>query len=360
MSEFENDMARSLKVIKNILVVFLGIVILYLLKVLSNLFLPLAFALFFAILLQPLVGLFRRKFSLNLSVVFTTIVSVIVFLALGFVFYNAVSSFIANRDQILNGVTAELKPVIDEISRLLGAEMNDDELKSYISRVIPTDKVLSMSGSFLNTISGFATELLMTILYFAGLLSAIAEYEKVIDYIMGKNGEEHSVASDTFRRVKDSISIYIKVKTIVSLLTGLGIGLVSWFFGIQYAFLWGILAFVLNYIPYVGSLIAIVPPLLIGGLTADSISEFVFLFICLEAIQIVMGSIIEPKMTGESLSINTVTILFSLVFWSFMWGTAGMLLSVPMTFLIKVILEHVSDAGFFVRLMDKKTGKELG
>ena len=353
-------MARSLKVIKNILVVFLGIVILYLLKVLSNLFLPLAFALFFAILLQPLVGLFRRKFSLNLSVVFTTIVSVIVFLALGFVFYNAVSSFIANRDQILNGVTAELKPVIDEISRLLGAEMNDDELKSYISRVIPTDKVLSMSGSFLNTISGFATELLMTILYFAGLLSAIAEYEKVIDYIMGKNGEEHSVASDTFRRVKDSISIYIKVKTIVSLLTGLGIGLVSWFFGIQYAFLWGILAFVLNYIPYVGSLIAIVPPLLIGGLTADSISEFVFLFICLEAIQIVMGSIIEPKMTGESLSINTVTILFSLVFWSFMWGTAGMLLSVPMTFLIKVILEHVSDAGFFVRLMDKKTGKELG
>ncbi len=353
-------MARSLKVIKNILVVFLGIVILYLLKVLSNLFLPLAFALFFAILLQPLVGLFRRKFSLNLSVVFTTIVSVIVFLALGFVFYNAVSSFIANRDQILNGVTAELKPVIDEISRLLGAEMNDDELKSYISRVIPTDKVLSMSGSFLNTISGFATELLMTILYFAGLLSAIAEYEKVIDYIMGKNGEEHSVASDTFRRVKDSISIYIKVKTIVSLLTGLGIGLVSWFFGIQYAFLWGILAFVLNYIPYVGSLIAIVPPLLIGGLTADSVSEFVFLFICLEAIQIVMGSIIEPKMTGESLSINTVTILFSLVFWSFMWGTAGMLLSVPMTFLIKVILEHVSDAGFFVRLMDKKTGKELG
>ena len=127
MSEIENDVARSLKVIKNILVVFLGIVILYLLKELSNLFLPLAFALFFAILLQPLVALFRKKFSLNLSVVFTTIVSVIVFLALGFVFYNAVSSFIANRDQILIGVTAELKPVIEEVTRLLGSEMNDDD-----------------------------------------------------------------------------------------------------------------------------------------------------------------------------------------------------------------------------------------
>ncbi|WP_421871088.1 AI-2E family transporter [Marinoscillum sp.] len=360
MSEINDDVARSLRVIKNILVVFLGIVILYLLKILSDLFVPLAFALFFAILLQPLVDLFRRKFSLNLSVVLTTIVSVIVFLGLGFIFYNAVSSFISNRETILSGVTAELKPIIDEVTRFVGSELKEDELKEYLSRVVPTDKVLSMSGSFLNTLSGFATELLMTILYFAGLLGAIAEYEKVIDYIMGKNGDEHSVASETFRRVKDSISIYIKVKTIVSLLTGLGIGLISWFFGIQYALLWGILAFVLNYIPYVGSLIAIVPPLLIGGLTAESVSEFVFLFICLEAIQLTMGSIVEPKMTGDSLSINTVTVLFSLVFWAFMWGTAGMLLSVPMTFLIKVILEHVADAGFFVRLMDKKTGKELG
>ncbi len=360
MSEINNDVARSLRVIKNIMVVFLGIVILYLLKILSNLFLPLAFALFFAILLQPLVGLFRRKFSLNLSVVLATIVSVVSFLALGFVFYNAVSGFISNRDEILSGVTAELKPLIDEVTRLVGSELQEDELREYLSRVIPTDKVLSFSGSFLNTLSGFASELLMTILYFAGLLGAIAEYEKFIDYIMGTKGDEkHSVASDTFRRVKDSISIYIKVKTIISLLTGVGIGLISWVFGIQYALLWGILAFLLNYIPYIGSLIAIVPPLLIGGLTATSVSQFVFLFACLEGVQLVMGSIVEPKMTGDSLSINTVTILFSLVFWAFMWGTAGMLLSVPMTFLIKVILEHVADAGFFVRLMDKKTGKEL-
>lgn len=360
MNEQTDDMARSLRVIKNILVVFLAIVILYLLKMLSNLFVPLAFALFFAILLQPLVSLFKRKFSLNVSVVLTTIFSVIAFLLIGFLFYNAVSAFVSNRDDILAGVTAELKPMIDRVTSLMGSELKEDELKEYISRVVPTDQVLSLSGSFLNTLSGFATELLMTILYFAGLLGAIAQYEKVINYIMGKNGAgEESSASDTFRRVKDSISIYIKVKTVVSLMTGLGIGLISWAFGIQYALLWGILGFVLNYIPYVGSLIAIVPPLIIGGLTATSISEVFFLFLALEGVQIVMGSIVEPKMTGDSLSINTVTILFSLVFWAFMWGTAGMLLSVPLTFLIKVILEHVSDAGFLVRLMEKKTGEQF-
>ncbi|MFY0608319.1 MAG: AI-2E family transporter [Cyclobacteriaceae bacterium] len=355
------DIARSLRVIKNILVVFLAIVILYLLKMLSDLFVPLAFALFFAILLQPLVLLFQRRFSLNLSVIFTTIVSVCGFLLVGFLFYNAVSGFIENRETILAGVTAELKPLVDRVTHLMGSELKEAEIREYISRVIPTDQVLSLSGSFINTLSGFATELLMVILYFVGLLGAIAQYEKVIDYIMGVSADkEHSTASNTFKRVKHSISVYIKVKTIVSLLTGAGIGIISWLFGIQYAFLWGILGFVLNYIPYVGSLIAIVPPLLIGGLTATSVSEFVFLFVALEGVQLVMGSMVEPKLTGDSLSINTVTILFSLVFWAFMWGTAGMLLSVPLTFLIKVILEHVADAGFLVRMMDKKTGKQLG
>lgn len=358
--EHTEEMARSLRVIKNIMVVFVSIMILYLLRELSNLFVPLAFALFFAVLLQPLVSLFRRKFSLNVSVALTTVVSVIVFLIIGFVGYNAVSGFIANRDQILEGVTEEVKPMIDWVTSQVGSEMNDEELKDYISRLVPTDQVLSLSGSFINTLSAFASELFMTILYFAGLLGAIAQYEKVIDYIMGKPADGgQSSAAGTFVRVKESISIYIKVKTIISLITGFGIGITSWAFGIQYALLWGILAFVLNYIPYIGSLIAIVPPLLIGGLSANSVSEVVFLFLVLEGIQLVMGNIVEPKMTGDSLSINTVTILFSLVFWGFMWGTAGMLLSVPLTFLIKVILEHVSDAGVLVRLMEQKTDKAL-
>ncbi len=360
MENYSEEIARSLRVIKNAVLILLGILLLYLLRELSNLFLPLAFALFFAVLLQPLVDLFRRKFSLNVSIVLTTIVSVIVFLFIGFLVYNTVSNFISNREEILEGVTDELAPITDWVTARFGSEMNEDELRKYISGLVPTEKVLSMSGSFLNTLSGFASELLMTILYFAGLLGAIAQYEKMIDYIVGKKGEEHSSASVAFRRVKDSISIYIKVKTIVSLITGLGIGVVSWLFGIEYALLWAILAFVLNYIPYVGSLIAIVPPLLIGGLTANSVSDFLILFACFEGVQFVMGSVVEPKLTGESLSINTVTVLFSLVFWAFMWGAAGMLLSVPLTFLIKVMLEHFPDAGFMVRLMDKKTGKQLG
>ena len=67
-----------------------------------------------------------------------------------------------------------------------------------------------------------------------------------------------------------------------------------------------------------------------------------------------MGNIVEPKLMGDSFSMNTVAVLFGFVFWAFLWGTAGMLLAVPLTFLFKVILENMSDAGVVVRLMEKK------
>ena len=106
------------------------------------------------------------------------------------------------------------------------------------------------------------------------------------------------------------------IKTYVSLITGLAVGLICWFFGIDYALLWGFLAFVLNYIPYIGSLIAVIPPLVLGIIAFDSVAQVLVLFACLEGVQLVIGNVIEPKWMGDSLSINTVSVLFGFVFWS--------------------------------------------
>lgn len=360
MNDNPQGVLRSLNHIKAILGVFLFILILYLLKVLADLFAPLVFALFFAILLQPMVTLFRRWFSLNVSVILTTVITVVAFLGISYGFYTAVDNFIENRDKMMGNIIEKLQPVSDQLTFVTGRRLEEGELKEYISGLIPSDEFLSLSGSFISTVSGFATELLMTILYFAALLSAIAEYERVINYVVNRREQqERTEASLIFASVKNCISIYIKVKTIVSLITGLGIGLVSWAFGIKYALLWGFLAFILNYIPYLGSLIAIIPPLLLGMLHADSISEVLFLYLALQMVQLVMGSMVEPKITGNSLSINTVTVLFSLVFWGYMWNVAGMLLAVPLTYLIKEVLQHVNGAGFMVRLMEQKTGRVI-
>ena len=344
---------RALNQIKLVLSIFLGITLLYLMMELSNLFVPLFFALFFAVLFQPLVHLFMRFLPINVSVGLTTLVTMAVFFFIGFGLFNVVQALVENSDVILDSISTDLRPFVNSYTSYVGVTFKEGELRDAVADVLQSGTFWSASGSFLSSLSGISASLLLTILYFAGLLGAITQFDKTISYLVGdsKNKEKTLV---TFHRIKDSISSYIKVKTFVSLITGVATGLVCLFFGIEYSLLWGFLAFVLNYIPYVGSLIAIIPPLVLTIIDSSSVSQVLVVFVCLEGIQLIMGNVVEPKWMGDTFSINTVSVLFGFVFWAFMWGTAGMLLAVPLTFMCKVALENMSQAQVFVRLMDKK------
>lgn len=348
------EMERSLRHIKIIMMIFLGIAVLYLMRELSNLLIPLFFALFFAVLFQPLVHLFQRIFSVSVSIALTTLVTMTVFFFIGFGLFNVIQALIENGDAILDSISNELRPFINDYTVYFGITFQRGELRSFVTDMLQTSEFWTVSGSFINTVSGKAAELLMTILYFAGLLGAITQYDQTISYLIGTSGKDSKKSLKVFNRIKDSVGSYIKVKTLVSVMTGIAIGLICWFFGIDYAVLWGFLALVLNYIPYIGSLIAIVPPLVLGIIDSSSVSQVLVIFLCLEGVQLIMGNVVEPKLMGDSFSMNTVAVLFGFVFWAFLWGTAGMLLAVPLTFLFKVILENMSDAGVVVRLMEKK------
>ncbi|MEO9484778.1 MAG: AI-2E family transporter [Ekhidna sp.] len=345
---------RSLRHIKIIMMIFLGIAVLYLMRELSNLLIPLFFALFFAVLFQPLVHLFQRLFPVSVSIALTTLVTMTVFFFIGFGLFNVIQALIENGDSILDSISNDLRPFINDYTAYFGITFKKGELRSLVTDMFQTSQFWTVSGSFINTVSGKAAELLMTILYFAGLLGAITQYDQTISYLIGTTGEDKKKSLEVFNRIKDSVGSYIKVKTLVSVMTGVAIGLICWFFGIDYAVLWGFLALVLNYIPYIGSLIAIIPPLVLGIIDSSSVSQVLVIFFCLEGVQLIMGNVVEPKLMGDSFSMNTVAVLFGFVFWAFLWGTAGMLLAVPLTFLFKVILENMSDAGVVVRLMEKK------
>ncbi|MEQ6168849.1 AI-2E family transporter [Ekhidna sp. MALMAid0563] len=348
------EMERSLRHIKIILMIFLGIATLYLMRELSNLLVPLFFALFFAVLFQPLVQFLERFFPVSVSIALTTLFTMTIFFFIGFGIFNVIQALIDNSETILDSISNDLRPFINDYTVYLGITFKKGELRDLVVEMIQTGQFWSASGSFINSISGMAAELLMTILYFAGLLGAITQYDQTVSYIVGSDNKNKEKSLQVFNRIKDSVGSYIKVKTLVSILTGIAIGLICWFFGIDYALLWGFLAFVLNYIPYIGSLIAIIPPLVLGIIDSSSVSQVLVIFVCLEGVQLIMGNVIEPKLMGDSFSMNTVSVLFGFVFWAFLWGTAGMLLAVPLTFLFKVILENMSDAGVVVRLMEKK------
>ena len=262
---------------------FLGILALYLMRELSNLIVPLFFALFFAVLFQPLVRFLARFFSFNLALAITILLTITIFFFIGFGLYNVVQAFLNNSEAILDSISTDLRPFVNSYTTYFGVTFEKGELRDAFAELLQTGSFWSASGSFFSSLSGFTAELLMTILYFAGLLGAITQYDNTISYIVGSNdGHERKKAKDAFKKIRNSVSSYIAIKTYVSLITGVAIGLICWFFGIDYALLWGFLAFVLNYIPYIGSLIAIIPPLVLGIIAFNNVTQVLLLFACLK------------------------------------------------------------------------------
>ena len=154
-----------------------------------------------------------------------------------------------------------------------------------------------------------------------------------------------------FERFAANVNRYIAIKTSVSLATGVFVGVALWAIGVDYPILWGVLAFLLNYVPTIGSLLAAVPPVLLafvqigfGGVAAVAV---VFL-----VVNVVMGNVVEPRFMGRSLGLSTLVVFLSLVFWNWMLGPVGMLLSVPLTMTMKIALEANPATEWIAHLLD--------
>jgi predicted PurR-regulated permease PerM len=125
-------------------------------------------------------------------------------------------------------------------------------------------------------------------------------------------------------------------------------------FGIHFAVLWGVLAFALNFIPNIGSLISVVPPVAITLFQTGSVTKTLVVAGILITIQMVVGNVVEPKVMGRGLNLSPLVVLLSLLFWGWMWGIAGMLLSVPLTAAIKIGMEQLDSTRPIARLMADK------
>ncbi|MBE9529264.1 MAG: AI-2E family transporter [Proteobacteria bacterium] len=155
------------------------------------------------------------------------------------------------------------------------------------------------------------------------LRSALADPERSIPY---------------FEKFINNVQQYIAIKTWMSLLTA-GV-IVIWLFiiGVDYPLLWGLLAFLLNYVPNIGSIIAAVPTVLLALLQLGPGSA-VLTAIGYLAVNMVIGNLLEPKVMGRGLGLSTLVVFLSLVFWGWVFGSIGMLLSVPLTMTIKIALD---------------------
>ncbi|MDN5199844.1 AI-2E family transporter [Fulvivirgaceae bacterium BMA10] len=345
-------MENNIKTIKNTLLVFLGIVVAYLISVLSNILIPLALALFFAILLQPILAWFERKkwpFGLSLIVIYVTSLGTVSLI--GMLIYQTGVSLVKQKEKLLGQINVKLHGILNWFEGLSGIQIQSSDITETLSQMMSTDWIIKSSGTLAGFLGDFTGVFVMTSLYLVAFLGGILKYEQYIHYLEEGNDIKESNILKGFEQVKGSIVTYIKIKFFMSLLTGLGYGVTCWLFGIDFALFWGFLAFILNFIPTVGSIVATVPPILLGLIQVDSAGALIALLLVLIGIQLFFGNVLEPRLMGSSLSLNTVAVIFGLVFWGYLWGVTGMILSVPLLVLIKVILVQIPDANLLVRLM---------
>jgi predicted PurR-regulated permease PerM len=197
---------------------------------------------------------------------------------------------------------------------------------------------MGMIANTLTGLRGVLTNVFLIVLTVFFILLEASGFPKKL-YI-AVSSPEASITSLT--NFTENINRYLAIKTLISLFTGLAIWIWLALLGVDYPLLWGLLAFLLNYVPNIGSIIAAVPAVLLAFIQLGVSSA---LLTCLgyAVVNVVIGNIIEPKVMGERLGLSTLVVFLSLVFWGWVLGPVGMLLSIPLTMIVKIALMSNND-----------------
>jgi len=300
-----------------------------------------------------------RKKKIHNWIIFPAIAFISLSLIFGIIliFSTTISEFINQKDYLLSSLGHRFKPLFlwfNEMSKTyLNSEINIDEA---ISTILTSGFLSKTIGSIFNILGNFTSSFLVFAFYYVAFLASMPSYKKFLKYVSGKDNSEKIISG--YEKILKSIYTYVKLKIIISLVTAIFMYITLIIFGVKFSFIWAFLAFLLNFIPILGSLLAVILPALMGIIQFDTFSTALLLLIILVSGQMILGNFVEPVLMGSGLSLNTVTTMFGLVFWGFLWGAAGMLLSVPLIVMFKLLIEQIPELSAIGRLLGTP-GKEF-
>ncbi len=205
---------------------------------------------------------------------------------------------------------------------------------------------MELGANMLSGLGGIFTNsflILMTVIFMLMESSAFRRKVKVI-------WETDERSSGAFGQFAFDVQHLLAIKTAVSIGTGLVVGIWVAVLGVDFPVLWGLLAFLLNYIPNLGSIIAGAPAVLLAFIQFG-IGRALLVAAGYVVVNIVFGNVVEPKLMGQRLGLSTLTVFLSLVFWGWVWGPVGMILSVPLTMVVKIALESREDTRWIAMLL---------
>ncbi len=329
------------------------------LRAASDFLLPAVVGFFLAFLSLPILKWLQdrglpRWLAVLMTVVFDVFVlSVFVLIGGGIVssFEEQVPEYVKELDQRIVDLIREV-----EIRLKAGEDFQEvDLLKSYKSLFDPLQIItLVRETGVIQRAATFLTKSFFALVVMIFVLTEADRYSVKVAEVMRANGPDLR----RFQRASLDIQRYLAIKTGVSLVTGLLAWVVCLIFGVKFAFLWGLVAFLFNYVPAIGSVLAAVPPVLLA-LLQGNMWFAVGVLIGYLIINMTLGNFVEPMLLGERFGISTLVVILSVLFWGFVWGPIGMFLAMPLTMVVKVMLDNTPDLRWLSVMMGKGTVDEL-
>ena len=288
---------------------------------------PILVALFLAVICTPLLhGMQRLRIPAGIAV-FVIVAGIIGILALAAAFVGgSVAEF-----------TARLPFYEQQLdSKLLALTARFDQelsLSELLDQIQPASPMALVANLFTGLQSLFANFFLIIFTVIFLLLEASTMPRKLQLVLAGSHADP-----DYFKRFTFSVQRYLGIKTIISLVTGALAGSLCALVGLDFPVLWGLLAFLFNYVPTIGSLIAAIPPIVLALVQFGPVQSAV-IGVGYLVLNVTIGGLLEPRIMGRGLGLSTLVVFLSLVFWGWVLGPVGMLLSVPLTMTAKIALE---------------------
>ncbi|WP_421532354.1 AI-2E family transporter [Lelliottia amnigena] len=317
------------------IVIMLGMLVIILtgIRFAADIIVPFILALFIAVILNPLVQRMVRWRIPRVLAILLLITIIIMAMALLVTYLGTSLNELARTlPQYRSKLVIPLQQMEPWLQRA-GIEVSVEELLKFID----PNAAMTLVTALLAQLSSAMTSIFLLLLTVVFMLVEVPQLPVKLQQMMVRPVE----GMGAIQRALDSVSRYLVLKTAISIVTGLVAWAMLAVLDVRFAFVWGLLAFALNYIPNIGSVLAAIPPIT-QVLVFSGFYDALVVLAGYLIINLVFGNILEPRMMGRGLGLSTLVVFLSLIFWGWLLGPVGMLLSVPLTIIVKIGLEQTA------------------
>jgi AI-2 transport protein TqsA len=316
------------------------------LRVAGGFFLPMLTALFLAVISAPVVRFLevRARMPEAVAILLTLLLDMALVVGFGALLWTSFSGFAEAIPGYQGALDRLARGVIDGV-RSWGFAVSYE----VIDEVRSAGAVLGVVGDVVHELTQIVTNAVLVILLLGFLLFETRSAREKLHVLLGRASphlEKSALAAYEVQR-------YLVVKTVLSVLTGVLTGCWMAVMGVDFPLLWGLLTFLLNYIPSLGPAISLIPPLAIALLTLGP-GEAAAVAAGHLSIGFVIGNVMEPRMMGQALGLSTLVVFVSMFFWGWLWGPVGALFAVPLTMLLRSALEVNEDTRWMAVLLGSR------